>query len=183
VKKFVVFVIGPDRTGIIAAVSQILFEHGCNLEDVSQTTLQAEFVGIFMAALPDGVTEEALLSALRARPALAGLTVLVRPAGPSAAARPPASVPFVITTIGPDRPGLIAGITGVLADYGVNITNLKAMLRGERVRQEYITFYEVDIPAALDQRVFRAALQERARGLGLDVNLQHREIFEQVHRV
>ena len=64
-----------------------------------------------------------------------------------------------------------------------NITNLKAVSRAERERQEYVTFYEVDIPAGTDRQAFRAALRERARELGLDVNLQHREIFEQVHRI
>ena len=41
----------------------------------------------------------------------------------------------------------------------------------------------MDVPADIDRQAFRAALRERARELGLDVNLQHREIFEQIHRV
>ena len=49
--KTAVFVLGPDRPGIIAAVSQVLFEQGCNLEDVNQTSLQGQFVGIFIASL------------------------------------------------------------------------------------------------------------------------------------
>ena len=43
--------------------------------------------------------------------------------------------------------------------------------------------YEVDIPLAVDQNLFREALYERGRQLGLDVSLQHREIFEAIHRV
>ena len=77
----------------------------------------------------------------------------------------------------------MAGITGLLAQYGANITNLKAVSRGASAGQEYVTFYEVDVPAGTDRQSFRDALRERARELGLDVNLQHREIFEQVHRV
>ncbi len=181
--KVVVFVLGPDRTGIIAAVSQTLFEQGCNLEDVSQTSLQDQFVGIFIASLGGQVDQGALLRVLRERFDPQGLFVHLSPVD-AARERPSfPGEPFVITTVGPDRPGLVAGISGLLAQFGANITNLKAIPRSDRERQEYVTFYEVDIPAAADRQAFRAALRGRARELGLDVNLQHREIFEQVHRI
>ncbi len=181
--KTVVFVLGPDRPGIIAAASQTLFELGCNLEDVSQTTLQSQFVGIFVAMPGPGSSEEALARALRDRLEPLGLFVHLRPVDETPAPAPAPAEPFVITTVGPDRPGLVAGIAGLLAGHGANITNLKAIARGELSRQEYVTYYEVDVPAQVDRQAFRAALRERARELGLDVNLQHREIFEQVHRV
>ena len=181
--KTVVFVLGPDRPGIIAAVSQVLFEQGCNLEDVNQTSLQSQFVGIFLASLGGAARAEDLLRVLRERLEPQGLFVHLRPVDPAEQRPATPCEPYVITTIGPDRPGLVAGITGLLAHYGANITNLKAVSRAERERQEYVTFYEVDIPAGTDRQAFRAALRERARELGLDVNFQHREIFEQVHRI
>lgn len=181
--KTVVFVLGPDRPGIIAAVSQTLFEQGCNLEDVSQTSLQAQFVGIFIASAGGADREQALLRTLRERLDPLGLSVLLGPVAAAGGAPADRGEPFVITTVGPDRPGLVAGIAGLLARYGANITNLKAISRTDREGQEYVTFYEVDIPAATDRQAFRAALRERAGELGLDVNLQHREIFEKIHRV
>jgi len=183
VAKSVVFVLGPDRPGIIAAVAGTLFERGCNLEDVSQTTLQGEFVGIFVASLPEALAAVALAEALRERVAGMGLLVHLRPLEAAVPAPECAVEPFVITAVGPDRPGLVAGIAAVLARHGANITNLKAVPRSEGERQDYVTFFEVDLPAELDLRSFRGALAERARELGLDANLQHRAIFEQVHRV
>ena len=181
--RVAVFVIGPDRPGIIAAVTQALFEQGCNLEDVSQTSLQALFVGIFIAIPDEQSSPEALLRALRERLDPLGLFVHLR-AVDAATARPtPPTESYVITAVGPDRPGLVAGITGLLARYDANITNLKAVARGAGAGLEYVTFYEVDLPAGTDRQAFRADLRERARDLGLDVNLQHREIFEQVHRI
>ena len=178
-RKTVVFVLGPDRPGIIAAVSQTLFEQGCNLEDVTHTTLQTEFVGIFLASVRDEVREEDLFFALQGSLSHLRLFVHLRPLDEARAFAPPPGEPFVITTLGPDRPGLVAGISGILAHFGVNISNMKAVSRGE----EYIVFYEVDVPASVDHRAFRQALHGRAAELGLDVNLQHREIFEQVHRI
>ncbi len=47
-KKMIISVLGKDRPGIIAAVTRILFEQDCNIENVSQTILQNEFSGIFI---------------------------------------------------------------------------------------------------------------------------------------
>lgn len=46
--KAVVSVIGKDRTGIIAAVSGALAERKINIEDISQTIMQNNFVMIML---------------------------------------------------------------------------------------------------------------------------------------
>lgn len=182
-KKIVVFVLGPDRSGIIAAVSRTLFEQGCNLEDVSQTILQNEFVGIFIASMADDASEDAVLSALIERTDPLDLFVHLRPLAQPPAAAVQTSEPFVITTVGPDRPGLMAGITDVLARYEANITSLRAVSRLEDDHHDYVMIYEADIPSAVNISVFRDALRRRAQELGLDITLQHREIFEELNRV
>jgi glycine cleavage system transcriptional repressor len=182
-KKIVVSVLGCDRPGIIAAVSKTFFENRCNIEDVSQTTLQTEFVGIFIATKPDPLSDEDLLSMLKGRLAPMGLSVFIKPMQESGEWQAPVSEPFVITTLGPDRLGLVAGITEVLAQFGINITNLRAVFRGGNDPRRNVMIYEVNIPAAIDPHAFRAALYQRAEDLGLDISLQHRDIFETVHRV
>jgi len=182
-KKVVVFVLGPDRPGIIATISRVLFEQGCNLEDVSQTILQREFMGIFIVSMKIEGNEDEVLSALQAELEPSGLFVHLKPMEGSAIGEQTISESFIITTVGPDRPGLVAGITDVLARYEVNITNLKAVARGNRDGQNYVMIYEIDIQPATDYHALRTALLGRAQELGLDINLQHREIFEQIHRV
>ena len=46
--KAVVSVIGKDRTGIIAAVAGALAERNINIEDISQTIMQNNFVMIML---------------------------------------------------------------------------------------------------------------------------------------
>ncbi len=46
--KAVVSVIGKDRTGIIAAISRALAEMNINIEDISQTIMQENFVMIML---------------------------------------------------------------------------------------------------------------------------------------
>jgi glycine cleavage system transcriptional repressor len=182
-EKIVISVLGCDRPGIIAAVSKTLFENHCNIEDVSQTTLQTEFVGIFIAAKPEPLSEDDLLARLQERLSPMGLSVLVKPLQQSGEWQAPKSEPFVITTLGPDRLGLVAAITEVLARFGINITNLRAVFRGGDDPRRNVMIYEVDIPEAIERRTFRAALYQRAEELGLDISLQHRDIFETIHRV
>ncbi|SPF33507.1 Amino acid-binding ACT domain protein [Syntrophobacter sp. SbD1] len=181
--KVIVSVVGHDRPGIIAAVSRVLFLNGCNIEDVSQSILQTEFAGVFIASLPKSLSARELSRRLCEELDPMGLSVLLRQMESTGVWEPPPSEPFVITTMGPDRPGLVAGITELLAGFGVNISNLKAVFRGGDDPHENTMIYEVDIPVAVDQNSFREALYKRGGELDLDVSLQHREIFEAIHRV
>ncbi|ROR03065.1 glycine cleavage system protein R [Desulfosoma caldarium] len=183
VEKVLIAVLGSDRPGIVAAVSRVLSENECNIEDVSQTILQSEFAGVFMASLPKGLSMEALESRLQEHLKPMDLSVLIKPVRLSIRYEPPPSQPFVVTTIGPDRLGLVAGITEVMARFGVNITNLRAAFRGGTDPRRNVMIYEVDIPLHIDQQAFRKALRQRAQDLGLDLSLQHRDIFEAIHRV
>ncbi len=47
--RIVITVIGPDRVGIIAAVSNILAENSVNILDINQTIMQEFFVMVLVA--------------------------------------------------------------------------------------------------------------------------------------
>ncbi len=53
--KAVVSVIGTDKVGIIAAVSAKLAEWNINIEDISQTIMQNNFVMIMLVDAADSV--------------------------------------------------------------------------------------------------------------------------------
>jgi ACT domain-containing protein len=60
----IITVIGKDRTGIVAQVSQALFEEGVNIEDISQTVMEGNFV---MAMLVDIKSAKKDIKALRVK--------------------------------------------------------------------------------------------------------------------
>ncbi len=182
--NFVISVFGTDRPGIVASVSKALFESGCDVRDVSQTTLQTEFAGIFVVCAPESLDLAGLARKLEEDLIPYGLAVFVKPMGAGKAdAHAGKSEPFVITAMGPDRLGLVAGITEVMAGFGVNIVNLKAIFRGGDDPRRNIMIYEVNIPYGLDQAEFRDALTRRAEELELDLSIQHRDIFEEINRI
>ena len=182
--KVIINVLGHDRPGIVAVVARVLFEQSCNIENVSQTILQTEFSGSFIVSLPPEVRQDRLHEILIEE--LAYMDMHVHIASIAAAEnsfQSKASEPFVITTRGPDRKGLVAGISATIARYGVNITNLQAVFKGGDDPGNNIMIYEVDIPANTDQKAFDYELRETAASLDLNISIQHRNIFESINRI
>ena len=183
-KKMVISVLGKDRPGIIAAVTRILFEQDCNIENVSQTILQNEFSGIFIVGVPPSLSATDLHRHLSGGLTPMGLHVYEKPLSPVDAAEVAVeSEPFVVTTKGPDRKGLVAAITAIMAAYRVNVTNLQAIFKGGDDPNANIMIYEVDIPTDADHQSLRRDLREKARSLALDISIQHKHIFEAINRV
>lgn len=183
--KLIISILGDDRPGIIAAVSRVLFQQDCNIENVSQTILQSEFSAIFILSVPEGLTIDELNRHLNKKLSPLNLYFHVKKLSKNKenTAKPEDSEPFVITTIGPDRKGLVAEITKVIADYNVNVTNLKAVFKGGDVPGNNIMIYEVDIPITTNQNKFCTELRQKAQSLNLDVTIQHRNIFMALNRI
>ena len=182
--KVILSVLGHDRPGIVAAVARVLYEQNCNIENVSQTILQTEFAGSFILTLPPDLLPDGLREILIEERSLVDMHVHIEPiADESAAFHFRESEPFVITTKGPDRKGLVAGISAVIARHGVNITNLQAVFKGGDAPGNNIMIYEVDIPSSIDQNTFNQELRETAGSLSLDISIQHRNIFETINRI
>jgi glycine cleavage system transcriptional repressor len=182
--KAIVSVLGHDRPGIVAAVTAILFDLNCNIENVSQTILQTEFSGSFIVTMPQNLSLEDLQERFIGDLAPMELHVHIEPLKEKEKAlSTQASEPFVITTKGPDRLGLVAGISAVIAGYGVNITNLQAVFKGGDDPGDNIMIYEVDIPSKIDQQAFYSDLREKAKSLSLHISIQHRNIFEAINRI
>jgi len=183
-KKVIISVLGEDRPGIIAAVSRILFDQNCNIENVSQTILQSEFGGMFIVSMPAELSAQALSEHLKAGLEPLGLNAYLKDmiqTSPNSGVAD--AEPFVITTRGPDRKGLVAHITQVIARHSVNVTNLQAVFKGGNDPDKNIMIYEVDIPKDTDQQQLCTELRQRAEELGLSLSIQHRNIFEAINRI
>ena len=182
--KAILSILGQDRPGIVAAVSKVLYDQNCNIENVSQTTLQTEFAGIFIVSMPPGLFAETLQQSLAVQMIPLGLDVHITMLEPAkTAVAPPQSEAYIITTKGPDRKGLVAGISEVIARFAGNITNLQAVFKGGDDPGDNIMIYEVDLPSEVDQQVLYQKLKKRASELSLEIDIQHRKIFEAINRI
>ena len=180
--KVIISVIGEDRPGILSAVSGILFSSGCNIENISQTILQSMFGALFIASLPRNLDANKLQGILAEGLSGLGLDVFVKHHDSVEPVTVP-SQPFVVTTFGLDKPGLVNGITGIFARYAVNVTNLKAVFKGGDNPQDNIMIFEVDVPDTTVLTELHQELEQTAQKLGLEINIQHRQIFETMNRI
>ena len=182
--KAILSVLGQDRPGIVATITGVLFRQQCNIENVSQTILQSQFAGIFVVSIPQHLSLEALEKGLIDEMRALDLSVQVKPVNqPDTPTTAEENEPFIITTKGPDRIGLVAGITEIIARYGANITNLQAVFKGGDDPGDNIMIYEVDIPVKADQTAFDKDLRQRAQELSLEISIQPRNIFEAINRI
>ena len=181
-KKVVVSVLGEDRPGIVHAVSKALDDLSCPIVQISQTILQTEFAAIFVAAMPDPLTPIQVQERLGEQLADMALKISTRELTVPATPPPVDSEPFVITLRGPDRSGIISGVTGVLYGFNVNINHLNA-IADPGDPEQVINVFEVAVPKMTERQAFRAALAFKAEELGMELSLQHRDIFDAIHRV
>lgn len=183
-RKLTASFLGRDCPGVVAAISRCLGEIGCNIEAMSQTMLSGEFAAIFVVSAPDERDENNLkeyLAASFAREKV-DLSVMVRPAADGQWGENLRCEPFVITVDGPDGPGLIAAMSRVFARHEVNIENLTAILDEKKAGAAMFVF-EAMVPDSVDLGRLRRELNVEATRLNLRVSVQHRRIFEAIHRV
>lgn len=166
---FAVTVIGDDRPGIVAAVTSALADLGANLEDSSMTILRGRFAMtlIAQASASDAALREALQPVERR---LAVHTTVAQVGAVETPDDAPGSH-YVLSLHGADRPGIVAAITGLVADRHGNITDLTTRLAGEL----YVLVCEVDLPGDVDAEELDRDLAELATGLGVHASLRSAE--------
>ncbi len=153
--------LGPDRPGVVAALTRVLLAHAGNLEDASMHQLSGQFAMTLVVDVPAGA--DAVRSELE--PLGRELELLISVREVAAQAPGPATDSYVVSVHGADRPGIVHRVAEAIASAGGNITDLSTRLSGEL----YVLVAEVDLPgepAALEQ-----ALTEIGADLGVDARL------------
>jgi glycine cleavage system transcriptional repressor len=165
--RVVVWTLGEDRPGIAAAITGPLFELGGNLEDCSMTILSGQFAMVLVVALPGGVEVDALERALAEPAAAMNLGLAVRAIGDLAS--PAISGPrCVVSVYGADHPGIVHRFVTLLADAGVNITDLATRVIGDATDPVYAMVLEVSLPADLAIESLRSTISDLAAEVGVD---------------
>ena len=87
---------------------------------------------------------------------------------------------IVITVLSADRPGIVAGVTRVLADLNVNILELsQTVLDGV-----FSMIAIADIKTSgYDFKKIKKDLEDEGTKLNINLLIQRKEIFDRMHRV
>jgi glycine cleavage system transcriptional repressor len=154
--RWIITVTGSDRPGLVAAISSVLAEQGADIEDVTMTRLSGNFATILLAR--GGVLQD-LDQKLQNVGKRLNLNIHTEPAFEVAEEPEPN---YYISAVGPNRVGIVAAISGILAKHQVNITEMSTRLLSRTevpvymVRIEAITARDTK---ALEDDLLRAAQQ------------------------
>lgn len=162
----VVTAVGRDQPGIVAALTGAIFELGGNLDDATMTRLHGAFAAMLSARLPLTVAEDQARAALAPVAEVFGLSLTVQ--GVTDPAPAEAAPDHLITVYGADRPGIVHQVASLLADAGVNITDMDTRVAGLPGEPFYVMQLEV---AAGGTDLVGQVSQLRDR-LRLDVTIQ-----------
>jgi glycine cleavage system regulatory protein len=166
--SLVVTLIGPDRPGMVSAVSDAATAHGANWTDSLMANFAGQFAGIVQLDVPPAGCD-ALEAALRALESPALRITVARAEGP---ARGAATRRLSLDLLGHDRPGIIQSISSQLAHHGVSIDTLtthivSGAMSGEQMFQMQA---RLTVPSTLEARVLQSALEGLANELMVDIS-------------
>lgn len=85
----------------------------------------------------------------------------------------------IITVLGSDRPGIVASVTGALADRSANILDIS-----QTILQGIFTMTMlVDLGDDAEFADLKQKLDELSETLGVQINLQREEVFRFMYRL
>lgn len=160
-----VTVVGVDRPGIVAAITKVLFDRGCNLEDVSSTILRGHFSMMLVVDTPPSIEPADLESDLETSGRDLGLIVTVRPV--KEASSDVVEPTHMVSVYGADKPGIVFKVAETLAAAGANITDLTSRVIGDDGSPVYAVMLEVVLPPGTDPETLLSLREE----LNVDVSV------------
>lgn len=173
VTHFAVSVVGADRTGIVAGITETLFRLGCNIADSSCAMLAGEFAMILIVSHPKPFTKAHLLEEMKPVCDRLGMTLSVRHLGSGEERR--AEMPgeiCQITVYGADQTGIVYRVTSALAERQVNIIDLQTKLAGSEQEPVYIMVLEALLPAGLQPEEVEHLLSGLKQELQVEIGVR-----------
>lgn len=116
--------VGPDRPGLVKALSTLIADAGASIEDSRMAILGGEFAMILLVSGSAGAVARTKELGDRIERELE-LRCILKETSPS----PPSDyLPYRIEVDGADRPGIVQAIAAILAGRGINVASLESRL-------------------------------------------------------
>ena len=164
---------GKDRPGIVADVSEVIYECGGNIEDSSMSLLRNHFALLLLFSTEREEVNQKLPSALKRLEWEKKLTVFYSPitleeAYPKFKEQ---ADRFKITTSGVDHAGIVFRVCRLLADRGINIIDMEThrVLSAESGTPLFEMDMDVGIPQSVSEQGLREDLHRLANELMIDL--------------
>jgi len=177
-KKYSLSAIGKDRPGIVAGLTAPLYARGCNIEDSSMTILEGEFAVILIMSVPGGADLTALTGEMDETGKKLSLTINMKEIDSEKVTKKNLLSNYIITLHGEDNTGIVHKTAKLLAEEGINITDLETKSarkegdKGAAAKQLYMMMMEVHLADNTDVKRLRNRLTALGHELGLSVSMK-----------
>jgi glycine cleavage system transcriptional repressor len=172
---FILSAIGKDRPGIVADVTELIFESGCNLEDSSMTLLGNHFALLILLSGEGEGTDEKLSRGCKRLEWDKGLTIFLSPLrGEGAPPQVHSPDPdYEVRVVGLDRAGIVYRTSRLLASKQINITDLHTHVEPapDTGSPVFTMVVDVTVSPEVDRKALRRDLEAMADELHVEISL------------
>lgn len=175
---YVISAVGQDRPGLVHSVTQILSNLHINIVDIEARSVRGHFTMFLVVDLSTSNKDYGdLLQALE--PIRSNFNMGIRVEPYVEGRRKADKRMMIFTLMGKDRPGIVASVSGMFAENGINIETIKMIARGEYIATE-VTIDTSDVSDIKNMRRMLYAFSETS---GLDVSLRDYNKFQKQKQV
>lgn len=165
---YMLAVVGKDRPGMVAKLTRTLFEHGCNLGEASMSRLGDSFAMMLMVESSHGAASlQGMLI-----PVSREMQVHCHVDRIDGKLHTHLEPNVRVSVFGADRAGIVAQVTGVLAEAGLHVCNLETSVAGTNAKPIYVMHIEGVARTGVEPLKVQG---ERLRRDGVDVAVEEIE--------
>jgi glycine cleavage system transcriptional repressor len=173
-KKFIMTAFSKDRPGIVADVTEVIYENGCNLEDSTMTSMLDEFAIILLFVGKGDNLKDQLLRDCRRLEREKGITAFIRLVEVEDKEKQVNFFSKTINVEGIDQTGIVFKISRYLANNNINIENLtsRRSISPESGTALYFMEIKVQIPKKISIENLEKGLSQVGEELNLDITVR-----------
>lgn len=181
-KQMIISVMSKDRPGIIANITGSIYKLGGDVADLNQTVLCGYLTMILSASFEEDVTKEDLHAAISHVKTDCKFEVSIKELLPGEEVeidRPPEET-YILTVQGPNKSGIVHGVSQFCFEHNVNIFDLATTLRDG----QYTMALQLDLKnCSCEMEELQQKLDAYSEENALTVMIQHNDIFKVTNEI
>lgn len=172
-RRYIMTAFGKDRAGIVADVTRVLYENGCNLDDTTMSMLSDEFtINLLFSSNVNDIAATLAEECSRLEKKK-NISAFIRPLKEQKTASKGALSLCTIHVEGMDQAGIVYKISQFLADNALNIVDLKSTVKTtpESGTSLYLMDIHIQMPKETAIKTIEEGLDKVAEELNVDITV------------
>ncbi len=181
-KQMIISIMSKDRPGIIANITGAIYKLGGDVADLNQTVLCGYLTMILSVSFENGVTPEDLQAAISHIKTESKFEVSIKELTPGTEIdnEGPPEDTYILSVQGPNKAGIVHGVSQFCFEHNVNITDLATTLQDG----QYTMALQLDLKNCDCSMVeLQARLEVYSQENNLSITMQHNDIFKATNEI